>query len=255
MNKEKDITAKLHDSKAREVKLLYERGQDIEKAKEEEAWEKMGITESQYFQGELGITRVEMAFVADVYKYLSIYFDDEPKDFEGFTRGKLELSMREINKLPDGDARLFLLGANGIIARAKTLLYNDLRDELKGEADDGKCSPECDWIKEIKISYYCKTHKKRVYTDPRGNFLENFNKQYANSEIKAIKTREEFEALAEKLLSPKETKVLKLRFGWKSYSMMTLEEVAKEIKVTRERIRQITVKAIEKMRWDKDESN
>ena len=253
MNKEKDITAELHGSKEAEVKLLYERGKLITEAKEKKLWEKMKLTKSQYFQGELGITRVEEDLAEDAYVFLGGWTNS----FVGLTLGKIKLLIPRLREIwsGSGDDNKKDEAMIKIVESAKNMPHNDFRDWLKGEDDDGKCSPECDWRKEIKISFYCKTHKKRVYTDPRGNFLENFNKQYANSEIKAIKTREEFEALAEKLLSPKETKVLKLRFGWKSYSMMTLEEVAKEIKVTRERIRQITVKAIEKMRWDKDESN
>lgn len=49
-------------------------------------------------------------------------------------------------------------------------------------------------------------------------------------------------------LSPKEQKILKMRFGLGDGVTHTLEEVGKEFGVTRERIRQIEAKAIEKMR-------
>ena len=49
-------------------------------------------------------------------------------------------------------------------------------------------------------------------------------------------------------LSPREAKVLKLRFGLEDGKARTLEEVGKEFKVTRERIRQIEAKALRKLR-------
>jgi RNA polymerase primary sigma factor len=49
-------------------------------------------------------------------------------------------------------------------------------------------------------------------------------------------------------LTPRERRVLKLRFGLIDGHQRTLEEVAKRIGVTRERIRQIEVKALRKLR-------
>ena len=49
-------------------------------------------------------------------------------------------------------------------------------------------------------------------------------------------------------LTPREAKVLKLRFGLQDGRMRTLEEVGKEFDVTRERIRQIEAKALRKLR-------
>ena len=49
-------------------------------------------------------------------------------------------------------------------------------------------------------------------------------------------------------LTPREEKVLKLRFGIEDGRTRTLEEVGKEINVTRERIRQIEAKALRKLR-------
>ena len=49
-------------------------------------------------------------------------------------------------------------------------------------------------------------------------------------------------------LTPREEKVLKLRFGIEDGRTRTLEEVGKEFNVTRERIRQIEAKALRKLR-------
>ena len=49
-------------------------------------------------------------------------------------------------------------------------------------------------------------------------------------------------------LTPREAKVLKLRFGLEDGRARTLEEVGKEFEVTRERIRQIEAKALRKLR-------
>lgn len=49
-------------------------------------------------------------------------------------------------------------------------------------------------------------------------------------------------------LTPREEKVLRLRFGLEDGRPRTLEEVGKEFDVTRERIRQIEAKALRKLR-------
>ncbi len=59
--------------------------------------------------------------------------------------------------------------------------------------------------------------------------------------------REQLEEVM-KTLTPREAKVLKLRFGLEDGKARTLEEVGKEFKVTRERIRQIEAKALRKLR-------
>ena len=57
-------------------------------------------------------------------------------------------------------------------------------------------------------------------------------------------------AIAEVLedLAPKEQKVLRMRFGLDTVSDHTLEEVGKQLEVTRERVRQIEMKAMAKLR-------
>ena len=51
-----------------------------------------------------------------------------------------------------------------------------------------------------------------------------------------------------KSLSPREEKIIKMRFGLQDGSEHTLEEVGQHFMVTRERIRQIEAKALRKLR-------
>ena len=79
------------------------------------------------------------------------------------------------------------------------------------------------------------------------DFIENENefspsKTIANTDLKE-RVREVL-----KTLTPREEKVLKMRFGIDVASEHTLEEVGKDFSVTRERIRQIEVKALRKLR-------
>ncbi len=79
------------------------------------------------------------------------------------------------------------------------------------------------------------------------DFIENENEfspadTVANNDLKE-RVREVL-----KELTPREEKVLKMRFGIDVASEHTLEEVGKDFGVTRERIRQIEVKAIRKLR-------
>ena len=50
------------------------------------------------------------------------------------------------------------------------------------------------------------------------------------------------------MLSEREYKILELRNGWDGQGVKSLQEVAKVFAVTRERIRQIEAKALDKLR-------
>ena len=56
-----------------------------------------------------------------------------------------------------------------------------------------------------------------------------------------------------KKLSPREQAILDMRFGFSDNITHTLEEVGKEFGVTRERVRQIEAKALEKIDLSFDE--
>ena len=80
-----------------------------------------------------------------------------------------------------------------------------------------------------------------------GNFIED-KKSISPSQSAARKLLQK--RLEEILidLSPREQKILEMRFGLKDGITHTLEEVGQEFGVTRERIRQIEAKALERMR-------
>jgi RNA polymerase primary sigma factor len=52
-------------------------------------------------------------------------------------------------------------------------------------------------------------------------------------------------------LTPREAKVIAMRFGLAGNTDHTLEEVGKQLGVTRERVRQIEAKALNKLRRNK----
>ena len=64
--------------------------------------------------------------------------------------------------------------------------------------------------------------------------------------------RDQIKRVWEGLLSDREQKILKMRFGVEDDRVRTLEEIGQEIGVTRERIRQIESKAINKLKRHKD---
>ena len=79
-----------------------------------------------------------------------------------------------------------------------------------------------------------------------GDFIEDKNATNPAEAAIEASLKEETRAALE-ALTPREQKVLRMRFGIGEKSDHTLEEVGREFNVTRERIRQIEAKAIEKL--------
>ncbi|NBV40468.1 RNA polymerase sigma factor RpoD [bacterium] len=79
------------------------------------------------------------------------------------------------------------------------------------------------------------------------DFIENEN-EFSPSDLVANTDLKEKVREILKTLTPREEKVLKMRFGIDVASEHTLEEVGKDFSVTRERIRQIEVKALKKLK-------
>ena len=80
-----------------------------------------------------------------------------------------------------------------------------------------------------------------------GDFLKDENAQIPVEAATSILLREQLQEILEQL-TPREQKVIRLRFGLDDGYARTLEEVGKEFNVTRERIRQIEMKALRKLR-------
>ena len=80
-----------------------------------------------------------------------------------------------------------------------------------------------------------------------GNFIPDDEAPSPSEQAADTLLREHIEEVMQ-TLTPREAKVLKLRFGLEDGRMRTLEEVGKEFDVTRERIRQIEAKALRKLR-------
>ena len=80
-----------------------------------------------------------------------------------------------------------------------------------------------------------------------GDFLEDTN-SLSPSEVAENKMLKELLLKVLSTLTPREQKVIRLRYGIDDGRQRTLEEVGKEFNVTRERIRQIETKALSKLR-------
>ena len=121
-------------------------------------------------------------------------------------------------------------------------------------------SPE-EIAKEMEISVEKVTEIQKIAQDPvsletpigeeedshLGDFIQDDDSPAPQDAAAYTLLREQLEEVM-KTLTPREAKVLKLRFGLEDGKSRTLEEVGKEFQVTRERIRQIEAKALRKLR-------
>ena len=111
-------------------------------------------------------------------------------------------------------------------------------------------------IDEKKVKNIIKISKEPVSLEsPVGDsedaFLKDFiphDDEFSPADTVANSDLKERVRQVLKTLAPREEKVLKMRFGIDVASEHTLEEVGKDFSVTRERIRQIEVKALRKLR-------
>jgi RNA polymerase primary sigma factor len=80
-----------------------------------------------------------------------------------------------------------------------------------------------------------------------GDFIEDRSAVSPSEAVINLNLKEQTDALL-KTLTPREERVIKMRFGIGDGSEHTLEEVGQNFQVTRERIRQIEAKALRKLR-------
>jgi RNA polymerase primary sigma factor len=131
-------------------------------------------------------------------------------------------------------------------------LLQDLGREPHAEEIAAEMGLEVDKVRHIqKISQETVSLETPVGDDDEDSILAEFvedEKQLTPSQLTARKLLKDqmHEILID--LSPREQKILAMRFGLEDGVTRTLEEVGKEFGVTRERIRQIEAKALEKIR-------
>lgn len=81
-----------------------------------------------------------------------------------------------------------------------------------------------------------------------GDFIPDNDSLTPDDEASRVMLKEQIRDIFNSYLTPREAKVLTLRFGLDNGVPMTLEDVGKEFNITRERIRQIEAKALRKMK-------
>ena len=130
-------------------------------------------------------------------------------------------------------------------------LLQDLgRDPLPEELA-AEMGEEIDKIKQIiKISQDTISLETSVGDDDDDSHLSDFIEDIKNvspAHVAGIELLRDYIKEAIKDLSPREQKILEMRFGLVDGITHTLEEVGKEFDVTRERIRQIEAKSLERI--------
>ncbi|MDO8560401.1 MAG: sigma-70 family RNA polymerase sigma factor [bacterium] len=130
-------------------------------------------------------------------------------------------------------------------------LIQDLGREPLPEEIAAEMGEEIDKIHHIiKISQDTISIETSVGEDDEDSTLEDFIedvKTVTPDRVAALQLLKEYVTRVIRDLTPREQKILEMRFGLTDGVSHTLEEVGKEFDVTRERIRQIEAKALEKI--------
>jgi len=130
-------------------------------------------------------------------------------------------------------------------------LVQDLGREPMPEEIAAEMGEEIEKINHIiKISQETISLGTPVGDDSDDSVLEDFiedQKTITPDRVAALQILKDYVQEVISFLTPREQKVLEMRFGLKDGVSHTLEEVGQEFDVTRERIRQIEAKALEKI--------
>jgi RNA polymerase primary sigma factor len=130
-------------------------------------------------------------------------------------------------------------------------LIQDLGREPLPEEIAAEMGEDVDKVRHIiKISQDTVSLETSVGEDDEDSTLEDFIEDVKNvspDRSAALQLLKDYVQDIIKDLSPREQKILEMRFGLTDGVSHTLEEVGKEFDVTRERIRQIEAKAMEKI--------
>lgn len=130
-------------------------------------------------------------------------------------------------------------------------LIQELGREPMPEEIAAEMGQEVDKVRHIiKISQDTVSLETSVGDDDEDSTLEDFIEDVKNvspDRSAALQLLKDYVNEIVKDLNPREQKILEMRFGLTDGVSHTLEEVGKEFDVTRERIRQIEAKALEKI--------
>ena len=130
-------------------------------------------------------------------------------------------------------------------------LIQDLGREPLPEEISAEMGEEIDKVRHIiKISQDTISLETTVGDDEEDSTLEDFIEDVKNvtpDRSAALQLLKDYVKEVIIQLSPREQKILEMRFGLEDGVAHTLEEVGREFDVTRERIRQIEAKALEKI--------
>jgi len=131
-------------------------------------------------------------------------------------------------------------------------LIQDLGREPMPEEIASEMGEDIDKVRHIiKISQDTISLETTVGEDEEDSTLEDFIedvKNVAPDRAAALQLLKDYVKEVVATLSPREQKILEMRFGLIDGVAHTLEEVGQEFEVTRERIRQIEAKALERIR-------
>jgi RNA polymerase primary sigma factor len=136
--------------------------------------------------------------------------------------------------------------------QAKRFLVQELGREPAVEEIASEMGEELNKVIHImKISQETISLETTIGDDDDNSTLEDFIEDVKNEtpdRIAAVQLLKDYVQEVIVTLSPREQKILEMRFGLVDGVAHTLEEVGQEFEVTRERIRQIEAKALEKIR-------
>jgi len=137
-------------------------------------------------------------------------------------------------------------------------LIQDLGREPMPEEIAAEMEEDVDKVRHIiKISQDTVSLETSVGEDEDDSTLEDFIEDVKNvtpDKSAALRLLKDYVKEVISDLSPREQKILEMRFGLTDGVTHTLEEVGQEFDVTRERIRQIEAKALERIRKHRDVS-
>ena len=127
--------------------------------------------------------------------------------------------------------------------------FNELSKNLQNEPSQEEIASFLDRpIEDIKkLLDVTKTQDSLdvQYLDSKNTIIDSIS-DTDDSKIEDHQIQDKVSALLE-CLNENETAVICMRFGLRGYDQTTLEEVGKEVRLTRERIRQIQVSALKKL--------